>query len=306
MKKRINLSKKRGRPSSTTLGKIKELDVVVNPNYLSYRPNADGILIRTGSKANNLEMHLPLSAVGYDERALFYAAAGVRNYMIRNKKRPDEKSVNKIIERSKHTQEHKKIWLDTSKSKQPKIELTKDKTEIKINIPELIKPKGETMSKTTKTTKTEQTVTNPNKYIWLNKKTGIMSVRIKYDGKFMTKSVSLSKFNNEEEAWEALRAIRDVMVETGKKPSKVFVNSLFTVNKKEPAAKKLRATKKQSATKKQPVDKKPIPSEVNPPQKTEDGIPLKSATEQQPAKSDVIKEPGLFKKFINGLKTIFP
>jgi len=97
-----------GRKSTVTFKKIKELGVKVNSRYLSYKPSTEAILIR--DQKTKRYAQVKASEVGDDLRAAFYAAAGIRNYMLRYDKLPDEKQRNKILARAKHTHDTQEIW----------------------------------------------------------------------------------------------------------------------------------------------------------------------------------------------------
>ncbi len=131
----------KGRKSTTTVRKIRELGVEVNPGYLTWMEKSKTINIRVSRKdGTKAQTSLSVKAVGGDQQALFYAAAGIRNHFIRNGVLPDKKQKAKIISRSLHTQSTKDVWFnqpkDETKSKRwgTTVELKEDPSEVTIDI----------------------------------------------------------------------------------------------------------------------------------------------------------------------------
>lgn len=95
-----------------TTKKIAELDVLVNPNGLQYVSQGNRILAKSpqGDK-----MYISSSTAGGDKE-MFYAAAGIRNFMTRNGKRPSEDQLARIIERAQASEASREEWAEDYKA----------------------------------------------------------------------------------------------------------------------------------------------------------------------------------------------
>jgi hypothetical protein len=130
-----------GAKPTVTAKKIKDLGVEVNPGYLSWYDNPSRILIRPRNK-NGLKGYtsINIKEVQGDDQALFYAAAGLRNYYMRYGEMPSEEKRAQIVKRSLHTQKNKDRWFNRKFEKEPaKVwqkseELDTDHSEISLDL----------------------------------------------------------------------------------------------------------------------------------------------------------------------------
>lgn len=100
-----------GKKSTITAAKIKELGVIVNPRKLTYVQKGDSkgsITIRF--QKEKISASIALKAVNGDEQALFYAGAGIRNFIAKYGRKPAKKERDKIIKRALHTEKNKDSW----------------------------------------------------------------------------------------------------------------------------------------------------------------------------------------------------
>jgi len=292
--------------NTKTIKKIQEVGATVNPSGIYYDKIGDRAYVRD---MDNKPVYVSAKKAG-GEKEMFYAAAGLRNYITKYRKRPDEKAWNMILTRAKNAEKSKEIWEKRYQKKSS--ELRKPTEEIIIDTPKLsdldqYQPPAR-KSKRSPGRKPESFETIVNKAIekgiisgksaGFKKRKGkhhaeekIEELGLNMDPRYITyypdrnylvvrittkfghqrKSINVNSFNSLEEAFYEADVVRKKILRTG--------GSQKGVAQKEQLLQKSKASRTERKI------RRPIPSEVNPPQKKEDGTHEEVILDEQRSKS---------------------
>jgi hypothetical protein len=261
----------RGRKKITTEKAIRESGATINPNNIYYdsTKNRAYVKVPDGTRAYISEK----KAGGLAE--MFYAAAGLRNYISKYKKKPSKSVKNQILTRAKNAEKSKYIWEKRyeQKTKNPKNQFKKESPEliasrddISIEVPSLLDIGTDTKTKKSRRIGKQRKTIESKTFKLINSLgLDINSYGLTYreltqdifvvckpdiDKDPIRKTVSIKKAGSVENAFKVADKVREYIKEYGTKPSKEIMNDYFRAI----------AQKEQS-----PKNQRPIPSEVNPP-----------------------------------------
>jgi hypothetical protein len=327
------------RSNTKTQAVMSDLGLKISPRHLSYAKTDNRILVNV----NNTKMYISAKRAG-GQKEMFYAAAGIRNFIEKQHRKPEKGELNRILERAKNAEKSKAIWekryinneLKKRKNKNPfrkeSPELVDREDGIVIESPKLMdikekksvsrgRPKGKVtfekivdhslkkgiinkrtastkeMSRTEERSKTKRRLEsiglsmNPAFLSYVEPKlesSEMVLVRITTKEGKQRVSVNVSKSGGEVEAFLVADKVRRYILKTGKKPPQAKLNSFYT-KVKAVCSKGAIAIDEQSKKK-----DRPIPSEVNPPQKREDGSWTDTMITEQQVKSK--NTTGIFSK----------
>jgi len=147
----------RGRKNTETLKRIKESGAEINPSGIYYASKDDRAYVKD---KEGKPVYISASKAG-DHKVMFYAAAGIRNYISRTGKRPDKKARNQILNRAINAEKTKEIWKKRYRKKTkhhlakpfkepPELKPREEGITITTNAPKLTdigKPQDETFQK---------------------------------------------------------------------------------------------------------------------------------------------------------------
>jgi hypothetical protein len=301
---------------TVTLEMIKKSGADINPTGIYYDSTKDRAFVKD---PDGKAVYISASKVG-GHREMFYAAAGLRNYISKHGIRPDKAARKQIVTRALNAEKAKAIWKDRYKKKQEASkrrqnpfrkkspELKSSTDSIVIEVPKLSDIGEETkmhskrgpekfettlkkaISKGIVTTRSaalkkrkgkhsaEEEIKklgldiDPRYLTFYNTKKGPkVMVRITTKDGYQTVDLSSEHFPNEAEMFKAADEIRRQILRTGKVPSSLNQK----INSSSPT--------------------RPKPSEINPPQKKEDGSWADVTLNEQQVKSKETK-PSIFSK----------
>jgi hypothetical protein len=190
----------RGKKSTVTIRKIQSLGVEVNPAYLNWSEKNQHILIRPRRKTGEkIATTIHAQTVGGDLKALFYAAAGIRNFFIRNGELPNKDQRKRIINRALITEKNKETWYkpgqqSRGKSFSRKEQLQEDHTEVSIDIKSI----GE---------KIDLPVDLAKRFIYKGGEYYLVKIPAQN-----IKSFGFKRYNGQKEAFEAAKKYRDEVI----------------------------------------------------------------------------------------------
>jgi len=306
--------------NTKTIKKIQEVGATINPNGIYYDKTGNRAYIKD---MDNKSIYISAKKAG-GEKEMFYAAAGLRNFVTKYHRRPDEKAWNMILTRAKNAEKSKAIWEkryqekgETSKrSKNPfrkkSPELTTRQEDIIVESPKLIDLLNDTKDlEKSKTRKKGRRPDNFEKILSKSIDKGIITkqsaairkkkgkhkaderikelglnmdpryltyyvvnnnpqvrVRIKTINGFQKVMVHANDYENEILMFKAADDIRKKILKTGLAPK-------MNHSRRSP----------NFALLKQLPENNPRPSEINPPQKKEDGTWADVIIDEQRVKS---------------------
>jgi hypothetical protein len=288
----MKFTERRGRKSTKTIGKIRELDVKVNSKYLSYVEKHNYVIVR--EQKQSIYTTIKASDFDGDLRATFYAAAGVRNVILKKGHKPDSKQRMRIYQRAMHTHATRDIWMKAKKeSKNPfrkEVELTPESDQ-HISIPasrlgslgdikatdKNIEDKSEVKMTKKKTGKKNVSAATKLKELGLDmdptgltykklKKSTTVTVRIPKKGKENISANINSKLVDGDDVllFKVAKDVYEFMVAEGRKATKEKIVAIVKMysEKQGGATKKQNAKKKQDAKTKTKVEPKVEPKVI--------------------------------------------
>jgi len=280
--------------------KIKEVGATINPSGVYYAKSSNRAYVRD---IDGKPVYISAKKAG-GEKEMFYAAAGIRNYISRKGKRPDKEALVQIITRAKNAEKAKHIWEKKYINKDgmpkrhknpfrtPKADVTLKQTEIDFEAPKLSEigtPKPSLTTNPRNKRGPEKFETTLKKSIdngiitkrssVLSKKSGkhraeakIKELNLDIDPRYLT---YVETDTNNQVIIRITTKFGLQRVNLSSKKTKDPVNLFMmadSIRRDILRTGKIQDEKKAIAQKGQLLEKsKPIPSEINPPQKKEDG-----------------------------------